>query len=225
MTDLVTFDCYGTLVDWEAGILEAFRTTIPESAAVADDELLEAFHGAQNALKTSEYRRYRQLLAETASYVADGFGWRVPQGDEDFVARSLPDWRVFPDVIPALRRLAESGCRLGILSNIDNDLLAGTLLHLAVSIDLRVTAENLQSYKPAPAHFEQAVEAVQGDRRRLVHVAQSLFHDVRTAVDLGIRVVWVNRKREPCPADLTPTVEVENVESAVAWLLGQATES
>lgn len=222
MSQLVTFDCYGTLVDWEAGILGAFRGTIPESASVADDEILDAFHEAQNTLKTSEYRRYRQLLAETASHVADGFGWRVPAGQEDFVGRSLPEWRVFPDVVDALRRLRASGRRLGILSNIDNDLLAGTLRHLAVPIDLKVTAESLESYKPAPAHFERALEAVEGDGRRLVHVAQSLFHDIGTALDLGIPVVWVNRKREPCPPDVSPTAEVEDVASAVAWILSEA---
>ena len=134
------------------------------------------------------------------------------------MAESIPGWSPFPDTNGALERLASQGYRLGILSNIDNDLLAGTLRHFDVSFDLLVTAQSLESYKPAPRHFETALTKVGGDPGRMLHMAQSLFHDVRTATRLGIPVVWVNRMSESRPSDVQPAAEVADVEGAVDWL-------
>ena len=215
---LLTFDCYGTLIDWEGGILAALRTAYAEAAAVEDESLLGEFHAAQNRLKTSEYRPYRQLLTETAMEVARVNGWDTSEELATGVPASIPSWQPFPDTNPALSRLADGGVTLGILSNIDDDLLAGTLKHFDVEFGLLGTAQRLRSYKPAAPHFERGREWAAGFDRWL-HVAQSLFHDVVPATSLGIPVLWVNRKGEPRPDDADPAHIAPDLAAAAAWLL------
>lgn len=214
--DLITFDCYGTLIDWEEGIARAYRGRFP-AVLPPDTELVAAFHEIQNEIEAGEYRPYRQVLRETAHRLAAQSGVELAPA-EDFLARSLPSWAPFPDANPALERLKSAGYRLGILSNIDNDLLAHTLRHFSVSFDLIVTAEQVRSYKPAPAHFHRALQAVAGDAARLLHVARSYFHDVQAARPLGIPVVWVNRSGERRPHGPVPTAEVQDVAHAAEWI-------
>jgi 2-haloalkanoic acid dehalogenase type II len=128
----------------------------------------------------------------------------------------------FPDTNASLERLRTAGYALGILSNVDDDLLAATRRQLPVDFDVVVTAEQVRGYKPAPGHFEAALRAVGGDSARLVHVAQSYFHDVRPAAGLGIRTVWVNRLGEQVPAGRPrPTAEVADLDAAAEWLEGR----
>ena len=215
---LLTFDCYGTLIDWEGGILAALRTAYAEVAAVEDELLLGKFHAAQNRLKTSEYRPYRQLLTETAMEVARVNGWDTSEELAAGVPASIPSWQPFPDTNPALSRLGDGGVTLGILSNIDDDLLAGTLRHFDVEFGLLGTAQRLRSYKPAAPHFERGREWAAGFDRWL-HVAQSLFHDVVPATSLGIPVLWVNRKAESRPNDADPVHIAPDLAAAATWLL------
>ena len=215
---LLTFDCYGTLIDWEAGILAALRAAYPEAAAVEDEALLGEFHAAQNRLKTSDYRPYRQLVAETAAEVARSNGWDPSLERAAAVPASIPSWEPFPDTNPALSRLARAGVTFGILSNIDDDLLAGTLRHFDVEFALLATAQRIRSYKPASPHFERGREWATGFNRWL-HVAQSLFHDVVPATSLGVPVLWVNRKGERRPEDADPVRIAPDLAAAAAWLL------
>jgi len=215
---LLTFDCYGTLIDWEGGILAALRAAYPEAAAVEDERLLGEFHAAQNRLKTSEYRPYRQLLTETAVEVARANGWDTADAPAAGVPASIPSWRPFPGTNPALSRLAAAGVTLGILSNIADALLAGTLKHFEVEFGLLGTAQRLRSYKPAAPHFERGREWAAGFDRWL-HVAQSLFHDVVPATSLGVPVLWVNRKDEPRPDHADPVHIAPDLAAAAAWLL------
>ena len=216
--ELITFDCYGTLVDWEGGIEAAIRSEFTRAGDLSREELLTAFHEIQDELKTSEYRSYRELLAQVGEGVASRWGWPLLPERREFIAESIARWTPFEDTSAALLRLREAGHRLGILSNIDNDLLAATRSHFPVEFDLLVTAEDLCSYKPSTPHFDTALDEVGGDPSRMLHVAQSLFHDVRTAAALGIPVVWVNRKGEPAPADISPVAETRDVAEAVEWL-------
>ena len=218
---LLTFDCYGTLIDWEAGILAALRAAYTEAAAVEDEALLGEFHTAQNRLKTSEYRPYRQLLTETSVEVARANGWDASDASAAGVPASIPSWQPFPDTNPALSRLAAAGVTLGILSNIDDDLLAATLKHFEVDFRLLGTAQRLRSYKPAGPHFERGREWAAGFDRWL-HVAQSLFHDVVPATSLGVPVLWVNRKGELRPDDADPVHVAPDLAAAAAWLLPPA---
>ena len=215
---LLTFDCYGTLIDWEEGILAGLREAYPEADDAEDAVLMHDFHSAQNRLKTSEYRPYRQLLAETAELVAQSNGWRAPPGRSCMVPDSVPAWQPFPDTNAALSKLDGAGVTLGILSNIDNDLLAGTLERFGVAFGRIATAQDLKSYKPAASHFERG-RAWARTHDAWVHVAQSLFHDVVPAAKLGIPVLWVNRKAEALPEDVAPVHISADLAGAVKWLL------
>ena len=218
---LLTFDCYGTLIDWEGGILAALRSAYPEASAVEDEGLLGEFHAAQNRLKTSEYRPYRQLLTETSVEVARTNGWDPSEEAAAGVPASIPSWQPFPDTNQALSRLAAAGVTLGILSNIDDDLLAGTLKHFEVEFGLLGTAQRLRSYKPAAPHFERGREWAAGFDRWL-HVAQSLFHDVVPATSFGVPVLWVNRKGEPLPDNADPMHIAPDLAAVADWLLPPA---
>jgi 2-haloalkanoic acid dehalogenase type II len=141
--------------------------------------------------------------------VAKRFGWTPAPERARGLAESLPGWKPFPDTNPALERLVSAGHRLGILSNVDDDLLAGTLRHFTVPFDLLVTAQQVRSYKPAPGHFETARRRI--GRSRWLHAAQSHFHDVVPCRALGIPVAWINRKGESGREDVRPDIEVSTL--------------
>jgi 2-haloalkanoic acid dehalogenase type II len=215
--DVLTFDCYGTLIDWERGIGDAFAAAArADGVAVDRAAMLAAYHEIEPVVQAERYRSYRDVLALTARRVAEQLGWRLAAGRETFLPESLPSWPAFPDTNEALRRLAAAGHRLAILSNVDDDLLAGTRRHLTVAFDFVVTAQQVGSYKPAPAHFEAARKRI-GDARWL-HVAQSYFHDVVPARRLGIAAAWINRKRERAAGAERPDVEFSTLAEAADWL-------
>lgn len=219
---VLTFDCYGTLVDWEAGIWQAFREAVPASGPTLDREtVLGAYHEIEPLVEAGHFRPYREVLTETAQRVAARCGWRISREEASFLPRSLPAWPVFEDTPAALERLA-GAFRVGILSNVDDDLLEGTIRGLPVDFDFTVTADRVRSYKPATAHFDAAREEV-GEVDRWLHVAGSLFHDVEPAARRGIPVVWVNRKGEPWRAGAeVPDWELPDLEALAERLLGPA---
>jgi 2-haloalkanoic acid dehalogenase type II len=193
--DVLTFDCYGTLIDWERGIGEAFEAAARADGVTLDRAaILRSYHELEPRVQAERYRRYRDVLALTARAVADRLGWRLVPGREAFLSDSLSSWPPFPDTNEALHRLQDAGHRLAILSNVDDDLLAGTRKHLGVDFDFVVTAQQVGSYKPAPGHFTAARERIGG--APWLHVAQSYFHDVQPARALGIPTAWINRKGE-----------------------------
>ena len=205
--DVITFDCYGTLIDWESGIAAAFR----DAGVHRDrDELLRAYADAERSVEREEYRSYREVLTEAAS--------RVTGSDGAFLAESLPRWTAFADTNAALERLRAAGYQLGILSNTDDDLLAATRGHFTVDFDLIVTAQQVRSYKPAHGHFLAARKWI-GEKRWL-HAAQSNFHDVAPATELGIPNAWVNRHEQR--DGVTPTFEVRDLNGLADVLAGQA---
>lgn len=216
--DIITFDCYGTLIDWEGGIINAFQSEAAKNGLTLEgDQIIAAYSAEEPKVESGSYRSYREVLTETARLVGSQLGWNISVERADFLAQSLPAWKPFADTNVALERLART-FKLGILSNIDDDLLTGTRRHFTVQFDLIVTAQQVRSYKPAFAHFNEAIARLSG--RRLLHAAQSYFHDVVPCAALGIPVVWVNRKGErPLPGGPLPTHEVRNV-SELADLLG-----
>lgn len=205
--DIITFDCYGTLIDWENGIAAAFGPDYDRA------EVLRLHAEIEPAVER-EYRLYRDVLTESARRIAAALGRET---DGTFLAESLPSWKPFPDTNPALERLRAAGHRLGILSNTDDDLIAATRRHFTVDFDLVITAQQVRSYKPGLAHFTTARERI-GDARWL-HAAQSNFHDIVPANTLGIPTAWVNRHGDrPLPGG-TPTYEVKDM-AGLAELLG-----
>ncbi|MEK6405575.1 MAG: HAD family hydrolase [Acidobacteriota bacterium] len=190
--DIITFDCYGTLIDWESGIIGAFQSEAAiDGVELSGEQIIAAYAGEEPQVESAPYRPYRDVLSETARCVAATLGWKLAPERAGFLAASLPDWKPFSDTNSALERLGRR-FKLGILSNIDDDLLTATRRHLSVDFDLIVTAQQVRSYKPGFAHFKEAI--ARAGAKRLLHAAQSYFHDVVPAGKLGIPAVWINRK-------------------------------
>ena len=218
---ILTFDCYGTLIDWNAGITGAFESEARRLGITDVDagQLLAAYHSAEPRVQAREYRPYREVLALLEEEVASILGWPPPTDSSGYLASSLPSWPPFADTNTALEQLVAGGNKLGILSNIDDDLLAGTREHFTVDFDLLVTAQQVRSYKPEPAHFDRALEVVGGHPHGILHIAQSYFHDIRTAATMKIPTLWVNRLAEDRPADgPIPTAEVRDMAEAAGWV-------
>jgi 2-haloalkanoic acid dehalogenase type II len=196
--DIVTFDCYGTLIDWERGIREAFAAEATRLGVPVDaDRALGLYHEIEPVVEAEPYRRYRDVLTETARRIAARLAWPLPEARADFLAESLPYWRPFPDTNRGLVALTGAGYDLGILSNVDDDLLAWTRRHLLAFFKIVVTAEQVGAYKPATPHFVTARERI--GNRRWLHAARSQFHDIAPARALGIPVAWIDRAHEPEP--------------------------
>jgi 2-haloacid dehalogenase/putative hydrolase of the HAD superfamily len=202
--DIVTFDCYGTLIDWESGIASAFREAGLDRTR---EDVLRAYEEVEPVVEGERYQLYRDVLAESAVRVGSRFGW---QTDGAFLPESLPHWKPFPDTNRALERLVAAGYRLGILSNVDDVLIAATRKHFTVEFDLIVSAQQVRSYKPGHAHFAAAREAI--GNARWLHAAQSNFHDIVPANALGIPNAWVNRRGDAALPGGTPTYEVKDLE-------------
>ena len=181
----VTFDCYGTLIDWNGGIRKQLARVFGEDRA---DELLERYHELEPELESSGKRSYREVLTEAMRRLG------APADEEDALARSLPDWQPFPEVQTALSEARERGWKLAILSNTDRDFIDASQGQIGVPFELAIVASEIGSYKPALGHW-QAFEREVG-RPPDVHVAASLFHDVAPANELGLRSVWINRLDE-----------------------------
>jgi 2-haloalkanoic acid dehalogenase type II len=215
--DVVTFDCYGTMIDWERGIRTAFSAlAAAERRPVDVDAALALYIEVEAAVEAEAYQSYRAVLTETARRIASRLGWRLPPEKTGFLADSMPAWPPFPDTNRALRRLDEAGYTLGILSNVDDHLLAWSRRHLSAAFEIVVTAEQVGSYKPAPGHFTAARSLI-GDRRWL-HAAQSYFHDVVPARALGIPVAWINRKGQTAPDGGKPDHEFSSLTGLADWL-------
>jgi 2-haloacid dehalogenase/putative hydrolase of the HAD superfamily len=215
--DIVTFDCYGTLIDWERGIRDAFAAATQAEGVLLDPEAaLVAYAEIEPVVQGEAYQRYRSVLTDAACRVAAKLGWRLDPERAGFLAESLPTWPPFPDTNPALARLAAAGYALGILSNVDDDLLGATRRRFETSFELVVTAQQVCAYKPAYAHFQTAHARI--GARRWLHAAQSYFHDVVPARALGIPVAWINRKGERSTDGAPPDREFRTLTELANWL-------
>ena len=185
-----TFDCYGTLIDWESGIANTFARLWPGEDSA---RLLARYHEVEPRVQLGSAAPYRDVLAEALRLLADHEGLALGADEQSALADSLPDWPVFPEVPATLSELRRRGWKLAILSNTDPELLAASLERIGVPVDLTVTAADARSYKPAHGHWERFFERSAADRERHAHVAASPFHDLAPATELGLRAVWINR--------------------------------
>ena len=202
--EIITFDCYGTLIDWETGILAALRGALDGHGAVADDEaLLEQYARFEAAAEAGPYLPYREVLARSLRGVCAGLGCEPTVAETRRFSESVADWPAFPDSAAALARLG-GHFRLGVITNCDTDLFARSNERLGVQFEWVITAEQLGSYKPNPRNFELALEQIGGPRSRHLHVAQSLFHDHVPAQALGLTTVWIDRRRGRPGSGATP---------------------
>jgi 2-haloacid dehalogenase len=184
-----SFDCYGTLVDWENGMHAALESVVGEHAP----EVLATYYRLEAEVQRERYRPYREVLALALQRAAMTHDIDLDDRQRDVLGATLPSWPVFDDTAPSLQTLRRRGWRLAVLSNIDHDLIARTLPVLGAEIDLVVTAEDVRSYKPALAHFLEFQRRADAQPGCWVHVACSLFHDVAPANELGVPSVWIDR--------------------------------
>ena len=202
-----TFDCYGTLVDWNGGIHEQLERLFGVERA---DELLPRYHELEPKIQAaSAGLSYREVLTIALERLAAETGLTLPEGEGSALAKSLPDWPIFDDVRPGLSEARGRGWHLAILSNTDRDLIDASIDALGVPFDASIVAGEIGSYKPAYKHWEVFYEQTGADPAGHVHVAQSLFHDIEPASELGIPTIWINRLGEP--DDPRPTLTLTGV--------------
>jgi 2-haloalkanoic acid dehalogenase type II len=204
-----TFDCYGTLIDWEGGLgtfLYDFALRRRDDRANGR-ELRERWEAIQFDVIAGDYRRYADVLAESLRLLAAERGWAYDDEDGKALARSMRSWQPFPDTRPALQRAHDRGLKLIIVSNTDRDILEHSIGHMEVPIDAVVTAEDVGSYKPALPHFERALEVAGAPADQILHVAFGFKYDIGPAQQLGFRSAWVNRRGDPRPGPAVPDLE------------------
>jgi 2-haloacid dehalogenase len=202
--DALTFDCYGTLIDWEAGLTAAFDPVLSaRRIELAPDDVLGRFARYEATAEAGPYLRYREVLATALRGVASELGFEPTTEEVTAFSGSVVDWPAFPDSAAALARLHRQ-FRLGVITNCDDDLFAASARRLDTDFDWVITAQQAGSYKPNEANFHLAFERLGLPRERIVHVAQSVFHDHVPAKRLGLRTVWIDRRHGRPAGGATP---------------------
>ncbi len=202
--EVLTFDFYGTLIDWEAGIWDALQPVfLRHRAAISRDDALEMFGVLEAEAERSPYRDYKSVLGAVLDGIGRRLGFAATGVEREAFARSVGDWPAFPDSAAALAAL-HTRYRLAVVSNVDDDLFAASARRLGVAFDWVITAAQAGSYKPSPGNFLLAIERIGLPRERILHVAQSLYHDIVPASALGLSTVWVNRRRGQSGPGATP---------------------
>ena len=205
--DVLTFDCYGTLIDWEQGLLAAFRAVLDAHGITADDDdILERYARHEAAIEAGEYVRYREVLARGLRGVAVELGLQPTEAEAAAFGGSVADWPAFPDSAAALAKLKER-FRLAVITNCDDDLFAASNARLGVEFEWVITAQQARSYKPNLWNFHGAFQRIQVPPHMILHVAQSLFHDHVPAKHLGLSTVWINRRQGRPGSGATPPAE------------------
>ncbi|MEG4506948.1 haloacid dehalogenase type II [Microcoleus sp. F6_B4] len=221
--EVVSFDCYGTLIDWERGILPALKQLLSNREIDFSDEgILELFAEFESELENQNnyYIRYREILQEIVKNFGQQFDFAPTETEINCLVDSVKNWQPFPDTVAALSALKQK-YKLAVISNIDDDLFAGTAKHLKVELDWLITAEQVRSYKPSTRNFEIALETMGIAPAKLLHVAQSVYHDIVPAASMGISTVWVNRRHDKTGSGATlsasgkPDLEVRDLKTLV----------
>lgn len=191
--EVLTFDCYGTLINWEAGLLNALhRILASHSKNIPDSELLALYGEFEQLAEQPPYQTYAEVLGSVVRQFGAALSFTPTSDEVRSLATSLPSWQPWPDTVAALRNL-KTRFRLAILSNTDDDLFESTRPQLQVAFDEVITAQQAQAYKPSLKVFELALRRIQAPAHRVLHVGQSIYHDVIPAQALGLATVWVNR--------------------------------
>ncbi len=220
--EVLTFDCYGTLIDWETGILGALQGVLAaKGKRIGIEEMFAHYAAIESKLESEGYRSYKETLRAVMDRLGEEIGFE-PSGEErDCLVNSLANWLPFPDTVESLRTLKKN-YKIAIISNIDDDLFAKTAKHLEVPFDWVITAEQARAYKPSYAVFQYAFERIGIPREQILHVAQSIYHDIVPAGSLGLFTVWVNRRKgekgtgATPPAEGFPDLEVPNLETLLS---------
>ena len=207
----LTFDCYGTLIDWRTGIERELGAVLGH-IRLGGQDLLNAY-GAAERREESSYKKYREVLRRSVASMSKELGVDVRDGAARRFAASVPRWPPFPDSVRFLREMGSRGYKRYILSNVDNDLLEGTIRNNRLEIDGFVTAEEVGSYKPGTAHWIEFLHRTGAAKGQVLHVAQSVYHDIMPTQGLGIASAWVNRYAERLPSDASPLIISDSLEA------------
>lgn len=217
--DVLTFDCYGTMIDWETGITQALTPIFERHGASFEAELVMARFGElETAAEHGAYVEYREVLRRVLDGLGGHFGFAPSSIERDQFADSVKVWPPFADSARALEAL-HTRYKLAVISNVDDDLFAASARQLETTFDWVITAQQVRSYKPSPRNFLAAFDRIGAPRHRILHVAQSLFHDIAPASSLGVKTVWVDRRRGMAgtgatpPADATPDLIVTSLDA------------
>ena len=223
--EVLSFDCYGTLIDWESGILNALRPVLESHEVYVEEEgILELYAEIESGLEKGSYQKYSEILKKAMGRLGEDLGFSPSPADRECLIHSLKDWPPFPDTVEALKALQQK-FPLALISNVDEDLLAPSLDRLEVSFDWIVTAEAVQAYKPSLLPFQEAFEKIGKPAEKILHAAQSLYHDILPARELGMGTVWVNRRKgrrgsgATPRAAATPDFEVPDLKGLVSLLM------
>jgi 2-haloacid dehalogenase len=217
----VTFDVYGTLIDWESGIWQAFkkeaaRDGFPLEEHVNKDKLIDLFHEVSRDVEGGSYEMYAEVLRQTAVRIAKEIEWPLEPSRSGFLPDSVANWRPFRETGPQIRKvLASKTVQSGLIANMDDKLLGITRRHIPGDYDLVVTAQQVRSYKPDPAHFNEFARRV-GSKKNWVHITSSYYHDVEPCLKLKVPVIYVNRRKlEPVAGQKKATEEVRTLLDAM----------
>jgi 2-haloalkanoic acid dehalogenase type II len=213
----LTFDCYGTLIDWRTGIESSLLAAVGD-VGIRGQALLDAYVAAEKE-EESTYKKYREVLRRTAISMSGRLGIDVTEQAARKFAASVPTWPAFDDTAKFLDEMGNRGYKRYILSNVDTDLLKETISNHGLKVDGFVTAEEVGSYKPAKGHWLRFLKMTGADKSEVLHVAQSIYHDVVPCKEMGIAVAWINRYREPLPSGVEPTFIADTLAN-FAGLLG-----
>ncbi|MBJ7331366.1 MAG: HAD-IA family hydrolase [Solirubrobacteraceae bacterium] len=214
----VTFDVYGTLIDWEEGIYSAFEKEAARDGFTLDrDELLSQFMEIEKEIEGGSYELYAEVLRRCAVRIADNMEWPLESSRSGFLPDSVVRWKPFKETMPQINKFTKK-FQTGLISNIDDKLLGQTRRHIPHDFDLVVTAQQVRSYKPDPAHFKECERRV-GTKKGWVHIGSSYYHDIEPCIKAKIPVIWVNRhKQELEPGQKKPTAEVKTLLEAAKLL-------
>jgi 2-haloacid dehalogenase/putative hydrolase of the HAD superfamily len=215
----VTFDVYGTLIDWDTGVYEAFNAEASKDGfSIERDQLTPLFHSVSQQIEAGSYELYAEVLRRTAVQIAKEVAWPLEPSRSGFLPDSVKRWPPFKETNPVLQKIAKK-YKVGLISNIDDKLLGETRRHIPLDFDLVVTAQQVRSYKPDPAHFTECERRI-GGKKGWVHIAASYYHDVEPCLKKKIPVIWVNRGKQTLESNQKkPDAEVGNLREA-AKLIG-----
>jgi 2-haloacid dehalogenase len=206
---LISFDCYGTLVDWEAGILQVLRAICMEQETQAsDEELLQAYSRFEPEAEAGVYKSYREVLTLVMLRFSRHYEWRLKPSQLTLLAETLPEWPLFQDTLASLLRMREQ-FQVGIISNIDNDLIEQTLKKGGLEVDFITTAQDCKSYKPSQEPFSTALTKYSCPPAEILHCGCSIYHDIAPARILGMHTAWINRRKGKSGSGATPTGEMD----------------